>query len=152
MSARETILGRVRAKLPKGPEGARREAVELHMAQHPRNLIPARGQGDIDHRIRVFTEMMLAVGGTVEIIDDINEVPHHVAVYLRDGTLPAVVRRVWPSPAPSCRFPGRKTPQRSTSCRKRISWCSNPQPFSPAMRRRGASCATPWARATCRAR
>ena len=75
MSARETILGRVRAKLPKGPEGARREAVELHMAQHPRNLIPARGQGDIDHRIRVFTEMMLAVGGTVEIIDDINEEP-----------------------------------------------------------------------------
>jgi L-lactate dehydrogenase complex protein LldG len=93
MSARETILGRVRAKLPKGPEASRREAVELHMAQHPRNLIPARGQGDIDHRIRVFTEMMLAVGGTVEIIDDINEVPHHVAVYLRDGNLPAVVRR-----------------------------------------------------------
>ena len=58
MSARETILGRVRAKLPKGPEGARREAVELHMAQHPRNLIPARGQGDIDHRIRVFTDKL----------------------------------------------------------------------------------------------
>ena len=68
MSARETIMARVRSKLPKGPEGSRREAVELHMAQHPRNLIPARGQGDEAHRIRVFTEMMVAVGGTVEVI------------------------------------------------------------------------------------
>ncbi|PZF76628.1 lactate utilization protein [Aestuariivirga litoralis] len=93
MSAREMILGRVRARIPRGPEGARREAVERRLAEHPRNLIPQRGQGDIEHRIRVFTEMMLAVGGTVEVIDDINEVPHHVAVYLRDGNLPARVRR-----------------------------------------------------------
>lgn len=93
MSAREMILGRIRQKLPKGPEGSRREAVEKHLREHPRNLIPARGQGDAEHRIRVFTEMMLAVGGTVEVIDDISEVPHHVAAYLRDGNLPARVRR-----------------------------------------------------------
>lgn len=93
MSAREAILGRIRSKLPKAPEEARRAAVDLHIAQHPRNLIPERGQGDIEHRIRVFTEMMLAVGGTVEVIDDMNEVPHHVAAYLRDGNLPARVRR-----------------------------------------------------------
>lgn len=93
MSAREMILGRIRAKLPKAPDEARRAAVETHVARHPQNLIPARGQGDIDHRIRVFTEMMLAVGGTVEVVDDINEVPHHVAEYLRNGNLPAVVRR-----------------------------------------------------------
>jgi hypothetical protein len=36
MSARETILGRVRAKLPKGPEGARREAVP---ARAPRSRL-----------------------------------------------------------------------------------------------------------------
>lgn len=93
MSTREMILGRIRSKLPKAPDEARRAAVDLHISQHPRNLIPARGEGDIEHRIRVFTEMMLAVGGTVEVIDDINEVPHHVAVYLRDGNLPARVRR-----------------------------------------------------------
>lgn len=93
MSAREMILGRIRQKLPKAPDEARRAAVDLHLSQHPRNLIPARGQGDLEHRIRVFTEMMLAVGGTVEIVEDINEVPHHVAVYLRDGNLPARVRR-----------------------------------------------------------
>lgn len=93
MSAREDILGRVRSRLPKAPDEARRAAVELRIAQHQRNLIPARGQGDTEHRIRVFTEMMLAVGGTVEVVDDINEVPHHVAEYLRNGNLPAVVRR-----------------------------------------------------------
>ncbi|WP_374333264.1 lactate utilization protein, partial [Aestuariivirga sp.] len=93
MSAREEILGRVRSRLPKAPDEARRAAVELRIAQHPQNLIPARGQGDTEHRIRVFTEMMLAVGGTVEVVDDINEVPHHVAEYLRNGNLPAVVRR-----------------------------------------------------------
>ena len=93
MSAREEILGRVRARLPKAPDEARRAAVEMRIARHPRNLIPARGQGDIEHRIRVFTEMMLAVGGTVEVVDDINDVPHHVAEYLRNGNLPAVVRR-----------------------------------------------------------
>lgn len=93
MSAREMILGRVRSKLPKAPDEARRAAVDARLAQHPRNLIPERGQGDIDHRIRVFTEMMLAVGGTVEVLDDINEVPHSVSVYLRDGNLPAQLRR-----------------------------------------------------------
>lgn len=93
MSAREEILGRVRSRLPKAPDEARRAAVEMRIAQHPQNLIPARGQGDIEHRIRVFTEMMLAVGGTVEVVDDLNEVPHHVAEYLRNGNLPAVVRR-----------------------------------------------------------
>lgn len=93
MSAREEILGRVRARLPKAPDEARRAAVETRLAQHPRNLIPARGVGDIEHRIRVFTEMMLAVGGTVEVVDDVNEVPHHVSEYLRNGNLPAVVRR-----------------------------------------------------------
>ncbi|MCA3559608.1 MAG: lactate utilization protein [Aestuariivirga sp.] len=93
MNAREAILGRVRARIPRGPEGSRREAVERRIAGRPRNLIPERGQGGIEHRIRVFTEMMLAVGGTVEIVDDVNEVPHAVSVYLRDGNLPAQVRR-----------------------------------------------------------
>lgn len=93
MSARDMILGRIRTRLPKAPDEARRAAVDLHLAQHPRNLVPARGEGDIEHRIRVFTEMMEAVGGTVEVVEDVNEVPHHVAEYLRSGNLPAQLRR-----------------------------------------------------------
>ena len=43
--------------------------------------------------MKVFTEMMQAVGGSVEIIDDINDVPQAVADYLRNSNLPAHVRR-----------------------------------------------------------
>ena len=37
--------------------------------------------------------MMQAVGGSVEILDDINDVPQAVAEYLRNSNLPAHVRR-----------------------------------------------------------
>ncbi len=93
MSARDAMLARIRSKLPTAPEEARRAAVDGRLASHPRNLIPARGQGDEAHRIRVFTEMMEAVGGTVEVVDDVNDVPEAVASYLRNTNLPAHVRR-----------------------------------------------------------
>jgi L-lactate dehydrogenase complex protein LldG len=93
LSARENMLARIRAKVAKAPEEARRAAVDARIASHPRNLIPARGQGDEAHRVRVFTEMMQAVGGSVEVLDDINDVPQAVADYLRNSNLPAHVRR-----------------------------------------------------------
>jgi L-lactate dehydrogenase complex protein LldG len=93
MSARESMLARIRSKVGNAPEEARRAAVDERIAQHPRNLIPARGQGDEAHRLRVFTEMMQAVGGSVEVLDDINDVPQAVAEYLRNSNLPAHVRR-----------------------------------------------------------
>lgn len=93
MSARDAMLERIRANLPKAPEEARRAAVDARLDSHPRNLIPARGQGDDAHRLRVFTEMMEAVGGTVEVVDDVNDVPDAVAAYLRNTNLPAHVRR-----------------------------------------------------------
>jgi L-lactate dehydrogenase complex protein LldG len=93
MSAREQILSRIRSKAAKADDAVRRATVEAHIAAHPRNLIPLRGQGDDEHRLRVFTEMMEAVGGTVEMTDDINDVPEAVANYLRGHNLPARVRR-----------------------------------------------------------
>ena len=93
MSAREAMLARIRAKVSKAPDEARRQAVDARIAQHPRNLIPARGIGDEAHRLKVFTEMMEAVGGSVEVLDDINDVPQAVADYLRNSNLPAHVRR-----------------------------------------------------------
>ncbi|WP_421692746.1 LutC/YkgG family protein [Aestuariivirga sp.] len=93
MSAREAMLARIRSKLPKAPEEARIAAVDARLKEHPRNLIPQRGQGDDEHRIHIFTEMMEAVGGSVEILTDINDVPHAVADYLRNANLPAHVRR-----------------------------------------------------------
>jgi L-lactate dehydrogenase complex protein LldG len=93
VSAREAMLARIRSKVAKAPEEARRAAVDERLATHPRNLIPARGIGDEAHRVKVFTEMMQAVGGSVEILDDINDVPQAVAEYLRNSNLPAHVRR-----------------------------------------------------------
>lgn len=93
MSSREAMLTRIRSKVSQGDEDTRRAIVEAHLAQHRRNLVPARGIGDETHRIRVFIEMMEAVGGTVDVLDDINDVPHAVSAYLREGNLPAHVRR-----------------------------------------------------------
>jgi L-lactate dehydrogenase complex protein LldG len=93
VSVREDMLARIRAKVAKGPDEARRAAVDQRLSQHPRNLIPERGIGDEAHRVRVFTEMMQAVGGSVEILADIDDVPQAVADYLRNSNLPAHVRR-----------------------------------------------------------
>jgi L-lactate dehydrogenase complex protein LldG len=93
MSSREAMLSRIRSKVSKGDETSRRAAVDRHLAEHRRNLIPKRGIGDEAHRLKVFTEMMEVVGGSVEVVDDINDVPHSVADYLRNSNLPAHVRR-----------------------------------------------------------
>lgn len=93
MSSRDAMLARIRSKVSKGNDEARRAAVDAHLASHPRNLIPARGIGDDEHRLRVFTEMMQAVGGSVEVVNDINDVPHAAADYLRNSNLPAQLRR-----------------------------------------------------------
>ena len=50
-------------------------------------------QHDSKKNIWIVKPANSAQGKGISIIDDINEVPHHVAVYLRDGNLPAVVRR-----------------------------------------------------------
>jgi L-lactate dehydrogenase complex protein LldG len=92
-NARSRIFARIRRSADKGDETARVAAVEARL-QHPqRNLVPERGQGDEAHRIEVFVRMMEAVGGTVEILRDLNDVPASVATYLRNTNRPAMIRR-----------------------------------------------------------
>jgi L-lactate dehydrogenase complex protein LldG len=93
VSARETILARIRQHMPKGDGEARRAAVAARLTDPKRNLIPARGEGDLEHRISVFTRYMETVGGTVEILEDMNAVPEAVARHLRENNLPAAIRR-----------------------------------------------------------
>ena len=92
-AARERIFGRIRRMAAKADETARAAAVEERLAHPKANLIPKRGQGDDAHRIAVFTRYMEAVGGTVEVIDDIDDVPARVADYLRNTNRPARIRR-----------------------------------------------------------
>ena len=92
-SARARILSRIRRSAAKDDEAGRVSAVEERL-QHPQhNLVPERGQGDEAHRIATFVRMMETVGGTVEILDDINDVPAAVAGYLRNTNRPAQIRR-----------------------------------------------------------
>ena len=93
MSAREAILARIKSKMAKGEDATRQGAVAARLAGHQPNLIPLRGQGDMAHRIGVFTEMMEAVGGSVEVLDGLERVPEQVAGYLRNANLPARIRR-----------------------------------------------------------
>jgi L-lactate dehydrogenase complex protein LldG len=93
MTARDRILARIRNKVARGDAAEREARVAERLAAHKPNIIPARGQGDEDHRIRVFTDMMQAVGGTVEVVDHLEDVPESVAAYLRNNNLPARIRR-----------------------------------------------------------
>jgi L-lactate dehydrogenase complex protein LldG len=93
MSAREQILSRIRSRVGKDDAALRAARVEERLAAHQQNIIPARGQGDEAHRVKVFTDMMLAVGGSVEVLDHFEDVPEAVANYLRGLNLPARIRR-----------------------------------------------------------
>ncbi|HTN97637.1 MAG TPA: lactate utilization protein [Nordella sp.] len=92
-NARTRIFARIRHAAVKNDEAARLAVVEERLAHPQRNLVPERGQGDEAHRIAVFTRMMETVGGTVEILDDVNDVPASVAAYLRNTNRPAMIRR-----------------------------------------------------------
>jgi L-lactate dehydrogenase complex protein LldG len=92
-NARSRILSRIRRSASKGDEAGRAAAVEKRLKDPRRNIVPDRGQGDEAHRIAVFQRIMEGVGGTVEILDDLNDVPTSVARYLRDTNRPARVRR-----------------------------------------------------------
>lgn len=91
-NARDRILSRIRRSATKGDVVARRRAVDERLAHPRRNIVPERGEGDEAHRIAVFQRMMEGVGGTVEILDDVNDVPASVARYLRNTNRPARIR------------------------------------------------------------
>jgi L-lactate dehydrogenase complex protein LldG len=91
-SVRARILSRIRRSASKGDEAARAAAVDKRLEDPRRNIVPERGQGDEAHRIALFRRMMEAVGGTVEILDDVNDVPASVSQYLRNTNRPARIR------------------------------------------------------------
>jgi L-lactate dehydrogenase complex protein LldG len=91
-NARARIFARIQRSMPKGDETARKAAVDERLDHPRRNIVPDRGDGDETQRMAVFQRMMEGVGGTVEILDDVNDVPASIARYLRDTNRPARVR------------------------------------------------------------
>jgi L-lactate dehydrogenase complex protein LldG len=91
--ARERILGRIRRGLAvSGLEPGRKAEVAERLADHPRNLVPARSAGDAAHRQSLFESMATAVNVTIDRVASAEDVPAAVAAYLRDRNLPQRLR------------------------------------------------------------
>lgn len=93
MSARETIMAKVRAALAGGAaEEARKRAVAERLKKAPAGVIPARGQLPQAERVELFSAQAEKVYATVQRLRKQDDVPKAVAEYLRDRNLPAAVR------------------------------------------------------------
>jgi L-lactate dehydrogenase complex protein LldG len=98
-SGRDAILGRLRDAFARTPE---REAEAIATVEnrvfHPApNLIPARGQLDLEGRIGLFTQMARNVQAEVERLAHLADVPAAVTAFLRRHNLP---QRIVAAPDP----------------------------------------------------
>jgi L-lactate dehydrogenase complex protein LldG len=93
VSARDAILGKVRASLQAEPgDEARRRKVAARLRKAPAGIIPARGQLPPGERTKLFCDMAERLFATVQRLKRHDDVPKAVAAYLRARNLPAAVR------------------------------------------------------------
>ena len=92
MSARDVILGKVRKSLGAGEDSQRLEAVWARMMNAPPGVVPARGQLDVDARVKLFCDMAVGAAASVIRVAGDNAVPGAVSDYLRSRNLAAKVR------------------------------------------------------------
>jgi L-lactate dehydrogenase complex protein LldG len=93
MTARDTILASIRRSLGvSGQEAPRRQAVADRLEEHPRGVVPARGQLPQPDRLALFRAMVEAAAGTIEEVATA-DVPGAVARFLRANNLPMAIRR-----------------------------------------------------------
>jgi L-lactate dehydrogenase complex protein LldG len=94
MTPRDIILASIRRSLGvTGQEAPRRKAVADRLKEHPRGVVPARGQLPPAARLALFRAMVEAAAGTVEDIPRAGAVPGAVASFLRSHNLPMAIRR-----------------------------------------------------------
>jgi L-lactate dehydrogenase complex protein LldG len=94
MSARDTILGSIRASLGvNGQEAPRRRVVGDRLAGHPAGVVPQRGQVTGRERIALFGRMLEGAAGTLRHVTSTDEVPQAIGEFLRRHNLPLSVRR-----------------------------------------------------------
>jgi L-lactate dehydrogenase complex protein LldG len=89
---RSVVFSRVRQGLRASDEPARRRAVDERLSQHPRNLVPRRGQLERSARIALFRSMAEGVHATVAEAEGPGEIPALIAAYLRQQNLPSRIR------------------------------------------------------------
>ncbi len=94
MTARSTLFASIRQSLGvTGDEPGRRAAVADRLKQHPRGVIPARGQLAPQERVMLFAAMVEAAAGSAAILPSAADVPAAIAALLRRHNLPMQVRR-----------------------------------------------------------
>ncbi|MDZ7601679.1 MAG: lactate utilization protein [Hoeflea sp.] len=93
MSARETVMGKIRAAMGvKGPDEARQATVATRLRETPAGVIPARAQLPTAGQLELFCAMAVQFGATVTRVSDYHEVPAEVSAYLRTRNLPSEIR------------------------------------------------------------
>ena len=93
MSARDTVLGKVRRALSApADDSARAKAVADRLAAGKPGLIPARGQLDHAGQVELFCKMAEKVQASTARVKSTDDVPEAVADYLRERNLPASIR------------------------------------------------------------
>jgi L-lactate dehydrogenase complex protein LldG len=94
MTARDTLFASIRKSLGvTGQEPTRRAAVAERIGNHPRGVIPRRGQLPPQERAKLFADMVVAANGTVATLPSAADVPAVVSAFLRAHNLPMQVRR-----------------------------------------------------------
>lgn len=93
MTSRDIVLGTIRRSLGvSATEPSRQAAVAERLRNHPRGLIPARGQLAPAERVALFRSMMAAAAGTTTQLTDAADIPKEIAALLRMNNLPPAVR------------------------------------------------------------
>lgn len=91
--SRDRILSKIRqAKSGDGPsEALRRKAVDQRLGNHPRGLIPKRGQQDRERRVALLIEQIEKVAATTSRVNSRDDVPPAISDYLKRHNLPAEI-------------------------------------------------------------
>jgi L-lactate dehydrogenase complex protein LldG len=93
MTARDTVLGKIRKALAvSGEELRRNAAVDDRITKAPVGVIPARGQLAPEEQRALFVTMAEKAAATVTRVPDTAAIPEAVAAYLRMHNLPARLR------------------------------------------------------------
>jgi L-lactate dehydrogenase complex protein LldG len=94
MSGRDLIFASIRQALGvTGAEAPRRKTVEDRLRDHPRGVIPKRGQLPPAERLALFINKVEAAAGTTQRIPSLSELPFAVISYLRGNGLPLALKR-----------------------------------------------------------
>ena len=93
MKGREAVFANIRKSLRVSlDDRLRREQVAARLQQHPRNLIPSRGQKPDAARLELFTQMLEMAKASFTILHRREDIPAEVAAYLRSRNLPHAIR------------------------------------------------------------